>query len=71
MKNIRVFYLNIFNFLAVKFSIYLNWRVFVILYGLCTGFHGLSLSLGVICRLYSVSVCLHIILLNQEKEVRQ
>ena len=29
MKNIRVFYLNIFQFLEVKFSIYLNRRVFV------------------------------------------
>ena len=29
MKNIRVFYLKIFNVLEVKFSIYLNRRVFV------------------------------------------
>ena len=29
MKNIRVFYLNIFQFLEVKFSIYLKRRVFV------------------------------------------
>ena len=29
MKNIRVFYLNIFQLLEVKFSIYLNRRVFV------------------------------------------
>ena len=29
MKNIRIFYLEIFPFLAVKFSIYLNRRVFV------------------------------------------
>ena len=29
MKNIRIFYLNIFIFLVVKFSIYLNRRVFV------------------------------------------
>ena len=29
MKNIRVFYLNIFQFLEVKFTIYLNRRVFV------------------------------------------
>ena len=29
MKNIRVFYLKIFNFLVVKVSIYLNRRVFV------------------------------------------
>ena len=29
MKNIRVFYLKIFSFLEVKFSIYLNRRVFV------------------------------------------
>ena len=31
MKNIRVFYLNIFQFLEVKFSIYLNRRVFEML----------------------------------------
>ena len=29
MKNIRVFYLKIFSFLEVKFSIYLTRRVFV------------------------------------------
>ena len=29
MKNIRVFYLKIFNFLEMKFSVYLNRRVFV------------------------------------------
>ena len=29
MKNIRVFYLKIFSFLELKFSIYLNRRVFV------------------------------------------
>ena len=29
MKNIRVFYLKKFSFLEVKFSIYLNRRVFV------------------------------------------
>ena len=29
MKNIRVFYLKNFGFLEVKFSIYLNRRVFV------------------------------------------
>ena len=29
MKNIRIFYLEIFTFLVVKFSIYLNRRVFV------------------------------------------
>ena len=35
MKNIRVFYLNIFLFLKVKFSIYLNRRVFVMIF--CIG----------------------------------
>ena len=30
MKNISFFYLEIFSFLVVKFSIYLNRRVFVI-----------------------------------------
>ena len=29
MKNIRIFYLEIFSFLVVKFSIYLNRHVFV------------------------------------------
>ena len=29
MKNIRIFYLEIFPFLVVKFSIYLNRHVFV------------------------------------------
>ena len=29
MKNIRVFYLKIFSFLEINFSIYLNRRVFV------------------------------------------
>ena len=32
MKNIRFFYLKIFIFLVVKFSIYLNRRVFVMKY---------------------------------------
>ena len=31
-KNIRVFYLKIFSFLEVKFSVYLNSRVFVMLF---------------------------------------
>ena len=31
MKNIRVFYLKIFSFFGVKFSLYLNRRVFVML----------------------------------------
>ena len=29
MKNIRIFHLKIFNFLMVKFSVYLNRHVFV------------------------------------------
>ena len=29
MKNIRIFYLKIFHFVVVKFSIYLNRNVFV------------------------------------------
>ena len=32
MKNIRVFYLNFFSFLVVKFSVYLNRHVFVMSY---------------------------------------
>ena len=35
MKNIRVFYLEIFNFLVIKFSLYLNRHVFVMLTGVC------------------------------------
>ena len=31
MKNIRVFHLKIFSFLEVKFTIYLNRRVFVMI----------------------------------------
>ena len=31
MKNIRIFYLKIFIFLVVKFSIYLNRHVFVMI----------------------------------------
>ena len=34
MKNIRVFYLKIFSFLEVKFSVYLNRHVFVIMNGI-------------------------------------
>ena len=30
MKNIRIFYLKIFNFLVVKFSMYLNRLVYVL-----------------------------------------
>ena len=32
MKNIRVFHLKIFQFLEVKFSTYLNRRVFVMIF---------------------------------------
>ena len=32
MKNIRIFYLKIFNFLVVKFSIYLNRHVFIMFF---------------------------------------
>ena len=31
MKYIRIFYLKIFSFLVIKFSVYLNRRVFVML----------------------------------------
>ena len=34
MKNIRIFYLKLFTFLVVKFSVYLNRRVFVMDYKL-------------------------------------
>ena len=34
MKNIRIFYLKICQFLVVKFSIYLNRRVFVMCYAI-------------------------------------
>ena len=33
MKNIRIFYLIFFIFLVVKFSVYLNGRVFIMLSG--------------------------------------
>ena len=33
MKNIRIFRLKIFHFLVVKFSIYLNRHVFLMLFG--------------------------------------
>ena len=36
MKNTRIFYLEIFPFLLVKFSIYLNRRVFVMDIGVST-----------------------------------
>ena len=35
MKNIRIFYLKIFKFLVVKFSIYLNRRVFIMSCYIC------------------------------------
>ena len=31
MKNIRIFYLKIYNFLVAKFSVYLNKRAFVMI----------------------------------------
>ena len=34
MQNIRIFYLKILSFLEIKFSIYLNRRVFVMMF--CT-----------------------------------
>ena len=45
MKNIRIFYLKIFLFLIVKFSLYLNRRVFV-------------MPVGVISKLCSVVVAI-------------
>ena len=53
MKNIRNFYLEIFPFLVVKFSIYLNRRVFVMLSKLCPHFFRLS---GVKISLKSLSI---------------
>ena len=38
MKNIRDFYLKIFSFLGVIFSIYLNRHVFVMFYSLSVSF---------------------------------
>ena len=35
MKNIRIFYLKIFIILMVKFSIYLNRRIFVMMHTFC------------------------------------
>ena len=42
MKNIRVFYLKILNFLVVKFSVHLNRRVFVM--GLILSFNVAGLA---------------------------
>ena len=41
MKNIRDFYLKIFSFLEVKFSMYLNRRVFVMCYSTSRRVHSL------------------------------
>ena len=39
MKNVRIFYLKMFLFLVIKFSIYLNRRVFVMATTTCiTGY---------------------------------
>ena len=45
MKNIRIFYLKIFIFLVVKFSMYLNRRVFVmnLILSTCKKVHFLTL----------------------------
>ena len=42
MKNIRIFYLKYCHFLVVKFSVYLNRRVFVMLYMRCQSWLMLS-----------------------------
>ena len=42
MKNIRIFYLKIFIFLVVKFSVYLNRHVFIMING--KGGHMLSIT---------------------------
>ena len=49
MKNIRFFYLKNFLFLVVKFSIYLNRRVFVLVYGLPSGLFALLDIIGGQC----------------------
>ena len=49
MINIRIFLYENFHFLVVKFSVYLNRRVFVIWFVACV---------------QSVMVCLHFILLS-------
>ena len=57
MKNIRVFYLKIFSFLKVKFSIYLNRRVFVML---CT--HWIVLSSPKLSSFCLLTWCFDLIL---------
>ena len=54
MKNIRVFYLNIFSFLEMKFSIYLNRRVFlmVCLHVLLLSFVGHDLCLCLFLNIF-------------------
>ena len=51
MKNIRVFYLKIFRILEVKFSIYLNRRVFVMIFYIFW-FMVLFMSISGILRIY-------------------
>ena len=56
MKNIRIFYLKIFPFLVVKFSVYLKRRVFVMIWVFCAcskAFFGLTRNKCTMYDLYS------------------
>ena len=59
MKNIRIFYLKIFIFLVVKFSVYLNRYVFVML--LCRYVRGFILGIN-FSMLHQVTMHDHVIL---------
>ena len=54
MKNIRFFYLKTFSFLSVKFSIYLNSSVFVILIW-CARME-IPVCLFTVCPAFSINV---------------
>ena len=53
MKNIRTFYLKIFIFMVVKFSVYLNRHVFVMVFvgRTCQNVRFLAFSAHKLCKL--------------------
>ena len=55
MKNIRIFYLKIFLFVVVKFSIFLNRRVFEKIHWLITVVENLNLNSWFSCNVRNVS----------------
>ena len=63
MKNNRIFYLEIFSFLVVKFSIYLNRRVFV-MPGICQNNEvendsNLPVSTALFAKIYSLFIVMY------------